>query len=308
MYVQGELLQSPAQVLVNTVNTVGVMGKGIAREFKRLFPDMFTQYRDMCESGQFRVGMLWLYKTPNKWVLNFPTKKDWRDPSRIEYIDLGLRKFVQTYAQQRIHSVAFPPLGCGNGQLDFESQVKPLMEKYLRNLPIDVFIYPDRGTIFVEHMDPADMRVWLRTEPTALPFSEVWEDLVDLIKKRRQFDTIAKKGQFSATVSDDPAGIIIDSSAQRYLIRYETLRSFWQQLRGHGFTSRYMAPGVDRQVSYLIAIFAELDYVAPVRMAEHYDHYRNSRMVGIQVLPNVYAHRSMSPRESTQLSLFDTGS
>ena len=141
LYVKGNLLQSPAQVLVNTVNTVGVMGRGIALEFKRLFPEMYRQYRELCERGQFGIGMLWLYKSPNKWVLNFPTKKHWRNPSRVEYVEAGLRKFVNSYADLGVHSIAFPALGCGNGQLDFETQVKPLMEKYLRQLPIEVFIY-----------------------------------------------------------------------------------------------------------------------------------------------------------------------
>lgn len=74
LYVEGNLFNSPAQVLVNTVNTVGVMGKGVALEFKRLFPDMYKQYRILCEQESFNIGMLWLYRSPNKWVLNFPTK------------------------------------------------------------------------------------------------------------------------------------------------------------------------------------------------------------------------------------------
>jgi len=128
MYVTGNLFQSPAQVLVNTVNTVGVMGKGVALEFKRLFPDMFLRYRELCEGGEFKIGQLWLYKTPNKWVLNFPTKKHWRYPSRVEYITAGLQTFCRNYARLGIHSIAFPPLGCGHGQLDFETQVRPEMK------------------------------------------------------------------------------------------------------------------------------------------------------------------------------------
>lgn len=150
LYVKGDLFQSPAQVLVNTVNTVGVMGKGIALEFKRLFPEMYRRYRDLCEQRQIEIGKLWLYKSPNKWVLNFPTKKHWRYPSRVEYIEAGLQKFVESYGNLDIHSIAFPPLGCGNGQLDFETQAKPLMEKYLRQLPIEVFIYTNRESAVVK--------------------------------------------------------------------------------------------------------------------------------------------------------------
>ena len=93
-YVSGDLFESPARVLVNTVNTVGVMGKGIAKEFKILFPEMFQRYRELCETRQFNIGNLYLYKTPHKWILNFPTKKHWRSPSRPEYIEEGLRKLV----------------------------------------------------------------------------------------------------------------------------------------------------------------------------------------------------------------------
>lgn len=213
LYVKGNLLQSPAQVLVNTVNTVGVMGRGIALEFKRLFPEMYRQYRELCERGQFEIGMLWLYKGPNKWVLNFPTKKHWRNPSRIEYVEAGLRKFVNSYAGWGIHSIAFPALGCGNGQLDFETQVKPLMEKYLRQLPIEVFIYPSQKSAFVEHLNPKEMKKWLRSEPTSLPFTEVWEDLVRLLSEKGNFETTAKKRPFVAQISQDPLGIEIVARA-----------------------------------------------------------------------------------------------
>ncbi|MCC7430560.1 macro domain-containing protein, partial [bacterium] len=79
-YIKGSLFESPAKVLVNTVNTVGAMGKGIAKTFKLLYPEMFEAYQKLCENKQFKVGELWLYKTPNKWILNFPTKKHWKSP------------------------------------------------------------------------------------------------------------------------------------------------------------------------------------------------------------------------------------
>ena len=88
-YVQGNLFESPAQVLVNTVNTVGVMGKGIALQFKKIYPDMFKEYRDLCERKQFKIGSLHLYKTPHKWILNFATKREWRRPSQLQYIPRG---------------------------------------------------------------------------------------------------------------------------------------------------------------------------------------------------------------------------
>ncbi len=301
LYVEGNLLHSPAQVLVNTVNTVGVMGRGIALEFKKLYPEMYREYRTLCEQRQFEIGMLWLYKSPNKWVLNFPTKKHWRYPSRVNYIELGLEKFVKTYAKFGIHSVAFPALGCGNGQLDFETQVRPLLEKYLKPLPIEVFIYPGRESEFIEHLNPKAMREWLRSEPTSLPFSEVWGDLKHLLDRKSNFRTVANKNPFTVCMTDDPPGIQVLAARQKYNFHYEMLLSFWQQLRAHGFSMRRIAPGVDRQTSYLIPILAELDYVTPVHVADSYDKLKSTAVIGIQVLPSAF-NRELA--KATQLSLF----
>ena len=303
LYVRGNLLQSPAQVLVNTVNTVGAMGRGIALDFKRLFPEMYREYRELCERGQFRIGMLWLYKSPNKWVLNFPTKEHWRNPSRVEYIDAGLRKFAGSYANLGIHSTAFPALGCGNGQLDFETQVKPLMEKYLRPLPIEVFVYPSRKSVFIEHLNPGQMKKWLRSEPTSLPFAEVWGDLGQLLSENGSFRTIARNKPFIAQVSQDPRGIEIVAAGQRYCIQYETLMAFWQQLRTHGFSMRHIAPGVDRRMSYLMSVFAELDYVTPVHVADSYDNLQRAVVTGLQVLPSAFSRETQSVPHFSQLSL-----
>src|SRR3954447_26761808 len=101
-YLASDLFQSPAQVLVNAVNTVGVMGKGIALEFKRQYPEMFTEYQTRCRTGTFDIGQLWLYKSSQKWILNFPTKRDWRDKSRIEYVETGLKRFVEIYEPEGI--------------------------------------------------------------------------------------------------------------------------------------------------------------------------------------------------------------
>src|SRR5437773_477164 len=111
-YVKGTLFESPAKTLVNTVNTVGVMGKGIAKRFKEIYPEMFSKYQHLCENKQLQIGKLWLYKTEHKWILNFPTKVHWRQPSRPEYIEEGLRAFAASYPTQGITSIAFPRLGC----------------------------------------------------------------------------------------------------------------------------------------------------------------------------------------------------
>ena len=146
-YVEGDIFRSPAQILVNPVNTDGIMGKGLAKEFKHRFPEMFKHYQSLCENKQFSIGQLFLYKTPNHWILNFPTKQSWRHKSKTEYIEAGLQKFVATYLDEGMFSVGFPQLGCGNGDLDWITQVKPLMEYYLQPLPIEIYIHLFDSTV-----------------------------------------------------------------------------------------------------------------------------------------------------------------
>lgn len=127
------VFDSPAQTIVNPVNCVGVMGKGLALAVKSRFPEVFEKYASACGSGKMKIGNLQLVKTSDRWVLNFPTKKHWRGASKLEFIEAGLKKFVKTYRRRQIASVAFPPLGCGHGGLKWE-QVEPLMRRYLEKL------------------------------------------------------------------------------------------------------------------------------------------------------------------------------
>jgi O-acetyl-ADP-ribose deacetylase (regulator of RNase III) len=140
-YTQDSIFDSPAQTLVNAVNTVGVMGKGLALEFKHRYPAMFKEYEAICKRGELEIGKLWLYKSPDKWVLNFPTKIHWRNPSKVEYIEAALRTFVTTYEADGITSISLPMLGTGAGGLNWQKEVKPLMENYLSSLPIEIYIH-----------------------------------------------------------------------------------------------------------------------------------------------------------------------
>jgi O-acetyl-ADP-ribose deacetylase (regulator of RNase III) len=282
-YVAGSVFSSPAQVLVNTVNTQGVMGKGVAAKFKSIYPEMFSQYRTLCELNKIDVGILWIYKTPHKWILNFPTKKHWRNPSKPEYIEAGLRKFYDRYADFGIHSIAFPALGCGNGGLDWESVVKPIMEKYLKKLPIDVFIHlPWINSDLPEHENQEEITEWLRSEPASLPFTEVWEDLQKVFSKKSDFVTFANKSPFSASIAEDNKGIIIETDRRRSTIGYELLLDVWQQLRRYGYTRRGIAPsGRERDMSYLVPVLAELPYVKPVQLSET-DDFNMRSSIGLQ--------------------------
>lgn len=284
-YVRGNLFESPAQVLVNTVNTVGVMGKGIALEYKRLFPEMFREYQKLCEAGRMDIGRLHLYRTRGKWVLNFPTKQHWRSPSRLEYVEAGLRTFDGMYAEAGIHSIAFPPLGCGHGLLDFATEVRPLMEKYLKPLPIAVFIYPEKPMkVPPEHSSVDSMRAWLHSEPESLPFVEVWPDLVQLLQQRRDFKTPTKGTEFKASAVEAPPTILIESGSRRYRLGQDELLEFWQQLREYGFSFRRVAPEHWR-VHYLTPIFSELPYVDLVEVSESGEGLKRNAAMALQVRP-----------------------
>jgi len=138
---RGDLLGSNMQTLINTVNTVGVMGKGIALSFKTQYPEMFTDYLNKCKQGIVKIGQPYLYKvSKNRWIINFPTKQDWKNPSKLEYIEDGLKYLANHLQEWGITSLAIPPLGCGNGQLDW-NDIQPLIDKYLGNSQIPIEIY-----------------------------------------------------------------------------------------------------------------------------------------------------------------------
>lgn len=139
-YISSSIFESRLQTLVNPVNTVGVMGKGLAAEFKHRYPEMFKRYKEHCEAGALTIGKLHLYQARWRLILNFPTKKYWKDPSELEWIEIGLKKLAAIYEEKGIISLAMPQLGCGNGGLGWED-VQPLIERYMEPLPIPIHVH-----------------------------------------------------------------------------------------------------------------------------------------------------------------------
>ena len=146
-YVQGDLLKSNAEALVNAVNCVGVMGKGIALQFKKQYPKMFNSYRSICYNKKLTPGHLHYFKEKDKFIINFPTKDDWRNPSKIEYIENGLVSLVILIKNLNLKSIAIPMLGCGNGGLDWK-EVNTLIINILtpafRDSNLTVYIYANK--------------------------------------------------------------------------------------------------------------------------------------------------------------------
>lgn len=139
-WVRGNIFDSHAQTLVNPVNCKGVMGAGLAKQFKEKYPRMFERYRKCCLANQLKPGLLLLCKERDHWILNFPTKDNWRDASQIDYIVCGLAKLADSWQSKGITSIAIPRIGCGLGSLDW-NVVKKVIINHLGDLPIDIYVY-----------------------------------------------------------------------------------------------------------------------------------------------------------------------
>lgn len=154
----GDILAEDAEALVNTVNCVGIMGRGIALQFKQAFPDNFKAYERACKLGQVDPGRMFVFNTGQlthpRYIINFPTKRHWRGHSRIEDIETGLEALAAEVSSRRIRSVAIPPLGAGLGGLQW-SDVRPRIERAFLGLPeVRVLVFEPRGVV-----EPGAVRV-----------------------------------------------------------------------------------------------------------------------------------------------------
>ena len=260
VYCEGDIFRTPAQVIVNAVNTVGVMGKGIALAFKERYPAMFSEYRQFCDNGQFTMGKLMLWHGIDYWVLLFPTKISWREPSRLSYIEMGLKHFRESFEAKHIESVAFPQLGCGNGDLNW-ADVRPLMEKYLSDLPIPVYIYlRNQRTVMPEHKVPKDMERWLRENARDMSFSGLKEDI------RHQSAIVPygfKAGNDQIEVHWENGLVFTHGLDVKAVVDEKTLRSLWEQMREEKIFS---AESVSEKDSLVYSLLEALGYISPIQL------------------------------------------
>ncbi len=183
--VSGNLFDSSAQTWVNTVNTMGVMGKGVALESKHRFPEMYEDYVRRCERGEVRLGRPYLFRRPElPWVLNFPTKGHWRTVSRLDDIVEGLEYLRQHYREWGITSLAVPPLGCGNRGLEWRV-VGPALYRLLRNFDIPVTLYALHGTPDEQLSSTFLGGAGDRTDASGPKIRASWVALVDVLHRVR---------------------------------------------------------------------------------------------------------------------------
>ncbi|MHB1618215.1 MAG: type II toxin-antitoxin system antitoxin DNA ADP-ribosyl glycohydrolase DarG, partial [Metallibacterium sp.] len=220
----GDLFESQAQTLVNTVNCVGVMGKGVAAAFKQRFPAMFEDYQRRCERQAVHLGEPYLYRDASGvLIVNFPTKDHWRSPSRLSDIERGLDHFVTHAAAWGIRSVAMPPLGCGNGGLEW-SEVGPLIYRKLHTLPMDVEVYAPYATskaeLTLEFLAaPAQMSLQGRGR-THEKLKPDWVALMEVLRELQQQPyanpvgrTIFQKICYVVTEMGVPTGFVFDKGS-----------------------------------------------------------------------------------------------
>ncbi len=188
----GNIFDSKCDTLVNTVNCVGVMGKGIAAEFKKKYPSMFGEYQTLCKEHKVKPGQPYIYRDlSGTSIINFPTKDNWRSPSKFSYIVDGLDWFKNSYKELGITSIAFPPLGCGNGGLSWDD-VGPKMYQELKDLPIEIEIYAPFGIpkekLSLDFLKKADINHETNKGVRSIPFNNKWLlilEVVDQINKQQ---------------------------------------------------------------------------------------------------------------------------
>lgn len=280
-YKRTSLLEANTQTLVNTVNCVGVMGKGIAKAFKDREPSMFATYKRICDQKLLEPGKLWLWRGSEQWVLNFPTKRHWRSPSRIEWVEAGLEKFADTYEAQGVTEIAFPKLGCGNGNLEW-ADVKPLMEQYLCDISIPVFIHDYTMDIGLpEHLE--HLAVEVRKSVKDLSFQSfvgALESISKLAPKLRLDD----EHEFEISFNNDALGI--QTRDNDWSFEEDDLRGVWLSLLNGMVTNEkagWTAKGAARPMLTMMQLLPD------VRAVQIHRHGRAEPEIAVELIPEIAA-------------------
>ncbi|HEV8651483.1 MAG TPA: macro domain-containing protein [Actinomycetes bacterium] len=243
--ISGDLLKADADALVNTVNTVGVMGKGIALQFKQAFPANYEAYRRACQRGEVELGRMFVFPTGQlrpRFIINFPTKQHWRSRSRLADIEVGLADLVRVIRERGIASLAVPPLGVGNGGLPWV-QVRPLIHEALGHLPeVNVLLYAPSGAPAPEEMQVATKR------PTMTPSRATLVGILDRYIEPGFGVSVLEIQKLVYFLQAAGEPLRLDFAPARYGPYAESLNHVLQNveghyLRGYGDRSRRVAEG-----------------------------------------------------------------
>jgi O-acetyl-ADP-ribose deacetylase (regulator of RNase III) len=246
-FVTGNIFEANVDALVNTVNTVGVMGKGIALQFSRAYPEIVRPYEHACQTGELDIGKVFTVKLSMlegpRYIINFPTKKHWKGDSRIEYIESGLESLIGEIRRLNIRSIAVPPLGCGLGGLPWSS-VKRLIESKLSNLPaVDVAVYEPKGAPRAAEMRTATKKPRMTSGRAAL-LGLIKRYLVPLMDYKVTLLEVHKLMYFMREGGEVPKLKFVKGKYGPYS---ENLRHVLSDIEGHyltGFGDADEKPGV----------------------------------------------------------------
>jgi len=264
--VECDLFLSPATVLVNPVNTAGVMGSGVSAEFKRFFPGVFDQYRALCDAGKLTLGRVWLAQAGAKRILHLPVKAHWRSAAKRGDLESAVQLLVSRWAEWGIGSLAVPQFE--ETDLRWEDDIRPVLESALAALPIPVYLHTyDRKNDPARSLRQIDS---LLNKPTTRVDSvRFWRELGRAIRKA--------DGKFTST-DGKPFTASIDSGARRQLLTLtpegnepvvfsdSTLAELWTAVQSAGLLMAWQFPGaVESCATYLIPVLAGLDWVRAVK-------------------------------------------
>ncbi|OED47316.1 Appr-1-p processing protein [Endozoicomonas sp. (ex Bugula neritina AB1)] len=246
---QGNLLRAEVEALVNTVNCVGYMGKGIALQFKKAFPDNFAAYQIACKQKQVVPGQMFVHEEGDilnmRYIINFPTKRHWRQNSLMEDVDSGLVALVELVKEKGINSIAIPPLGCGLGGLDW-LEVRPKIEVAFADLPdVEVQLFEPKGA-------PAAKDQAIRTSKPKMTRSQAL--LILLMQRYQQFDyklTLLEIHKLAYLLQEQGEGLKLKYRPFHYGPYASNLRFLLQKMEGHFISGIGDDEQPDREVELL---------------------------------------------------------
>jgi hypothetical protein len=262
-----DVFLSPATVLVNPVNTAGVMGSGISAEFKRFFPAIFEEYRALCDAGKFKLGRVWLARSANKRILHLPIKSHWRAAARREDIEAGVQLLASRWADWGIGSLAFPEFG--DGELRWESDIRPLLESALGALPIPVYLHTyDQKLDTGRNLRRLD--ALLNKPPAWVNMARFWRDLRrGLSKVGGQLTSLDQQGfsaQIEVTARRTRLMITPADGGEAVVLLESQLTELWVALQSAGLLMAWQFPGaLEVYTPYLIPLLDVLEYVMAVK-------------------------------------------
>lgn len=265
--VETEIFQSPARVLMNPVNTAGVMSSGVSAEFKRFFPDAFSRYRSFCEAGQIEPGRLFFYHADFRTILHFPIKRHWRTAASAEIVESGLQKLAAVWTDQNIHALAIPRFA--EGELDWDTVIQPMLEIYLGPMPIPVYLHhqsmPDTRRS-IKRLDQL-----LNLPPQRLPFDRVWKDLGRIVRRASSQFATEDKRAFTVAFQDGTRYrrlVVTPDGEASFSIGAPSLAELWDILQSAQILLPAQFPsGLETAAPYLMPLFAKVEYVRVVRGA-----------------------------------------